>query len=142
MKKTIFILSCLAVLLSGCVYQADLRPEYNDTDVWVCEKPYIELCWSKSDGHIGVISYDDTQYDIIHEEGYGPLIWIYTDEAAPFINKDVPEEYWFFKGHVNYDKDNLEIEVQQDFKNIFNGELPTLEFKRYDKEKPLKSKEE
>jgi len=89
-----------------------------------------------------VISYDDTQYDIIHEEGYGPIIWIYTDEAAPFINKDVPEEYWVFKGHVNYDKDNLEIEVQQDFKNIFNGELPTLEFKRYDKEKLLKSKEE
>ena len=141
MKKTIIIL-CLVSLLSGCVYQAELRPEYNDTDMWICEKPYIELCWSKSDGHTGVVSNADTQYDIIHEETYGPLIWVYTAEATPFINTDVPEEYWVFKGHVDYGKDKLEIEVQQDFKNIFNGELPTLEFKRYDKEEYLKEKEE
>ena len=142
MNRIILILLCLVLLLNGCVYQAELRPEYNDTDMWICEKPYIELCWSKSDGHTGVISYADTQYDIIHEEDYGPLIWIYTTEATPFRNKDVPEEYWVFKGHVDYGKEKFEIEVQQDFKNIFNGELPTLEFKRYDKEEYLKEKEE
>ena len=141
MKKVVLIVLCLVLFLSACVYQGELRPEYNDKDVWICEEPYIELSWSKSDGHTGVISYDDIQYDIIHEETYGPLIWIYTAEAKPIINTDIPEKFWVLKGHVNYGKDKLEIEVQEDFKNIFNGELPTLEFKRYDKEEYLKEKE-
>ncbi len=142
MKKFVLIVICLTLILSGCVYQSELRPEYNDTDVWVCEKPYAELYWSKSQGHTGIISYNDAQYNITHEETYGPLIWVYTTEATPFRNTDVPEEYWIFKGHANYGKDSLSIEIHADYKNIFNGELPTLNFKRYNKEEYLKNKEE
>lgn len=131
MKKSILIVLLLICFLSGCVYQAELRPKYNDTDVWICEEPYIELCWSKSNGQTGLISYADIQYDIMHREDYGSLIWVYTEEAKLLENTDVPEEYWVFKGHVDYGKDKLEIEVREDFKNIFNGELPTLKFKRH-----------
>jgi glutathionylspermidine synthase len=141
LMKKILLLLCLVLNLSGCVYQAELRPEYNDTDVWVCETPHIELCWSKSSSRTGVICSDDTQYNIIHEQTYGPLIWVYTDDAKPIRNTDIPKDLWIFKGHVNYGKDALTIEVQEDFKNIFNGEKPTLEFKRYDKEEYLKNKE-
>ena len=35
-----------------------------------------------------------------------------------------------------------EKHIEKDFKNIFNGELPTLKFKRYNKEEYLKNKEE
>lgn len=141
MKKTILILLFLIWLLSGCVYQAELRPEYNDTDVWICENPYTELYWSKSQGNIGVFYYADTQYNITHEETSGPLIWIYTAEAKDMRNLDEQKEYKLFKGRADYEEKNLTIEIQEDFKNIFNGELPTLEFKRYNKEEYLKDKE-
>ena len=36
----------------------------------------------------------------------------------------------------------IEVNPSLNFKNIFNGELPTLKFKRYDREEYLKEKEE
>ena len=52
-----------------------------------------------------------------------------------YNDTDVPEEYWVFKGHVDYGKDKLEIEVQQDFKNIFNDLKGTIK-KNIKKTKP------
>jgi len=142
MKRNILILLSLIFILNGCLYQAELRPEYNDTDVWICEKPYIELYWSKSHWNAGVISYDGIQYDITHEENYGSLILIYTAEAKGMRDLDKQQEFLVFKGHADYGKDSLSIEVEKDYKNVFNGELPTLEFKRYKKEEYFKSKED
>ena len=141
MNKTMLTLLCLVLILSGCVYQAELRPEYNDTDVWVCEKPYIELYWSSTIGNAGKIIIDEIEESIYHESNYGPLIKIYTSEAKNTNDLQAQKEFIVFKGRVDYGKDNLTIEVQEDFKNIFNGEKPTLEFKRYDKEEYLKNKE-
>ena len=141
MKKIILILLYLVLVLCGCVYQAELRPEYNDTDVWVCESPYIELYWSSTIGNAGKITINKIEENIYHESNYGPLIKIYTSEAKNTNDIQEQKEFSVFKGHVNYGKDRLTIEVQEDYKNIFNGEKPTLEFKRYDKQEYLKNKE-
>ena len=142
MKKISLIVLLLLFLVSGCVYQADLRPEYNDKDVWVCEKPYIELCWSKTNGTIGkIIVADDDEETLFHEANYGPLIKIYTSEAKDIEDLQEQKNFLLFKGRISYGKEKLEIEVQEDFKNIFNGDKPTLKFKRYDKEEYFKDKE-
>ncbi|MBR1969187.1 MAG: hypothetical protein IKA17_02405 [Clostridia bacterium] len=141
MKKIILILLYLVLVLCGCVYQAELRPEYNDTDVWVCESPYIELYWSSTIGNAGKITINKIEENIYHESNYGPLIKIYTSEAKNTNDIQEQKEFSVFKGHVNYGEDRLTIEVQEDYKNIFNGEKPTLEFKRYDKQEYLKNKE-
>ena len=140
MTKNITAVICILLILSGCVYQADLRPEYNDTEVWICEKPYIELYWSKSNGNIGKILFNGIEYKIYHESDYGVLIWIYTSEAENMKNLDKMKRFCLFKGRVNYGKKSLTIEVEEDYKNIFGGEKPVMKFVKHNKEKYFNGK--
>ena len=140
MTKNIAAVICILLIMSGCVYQADLRPEYNDTDVWICEKPYIELYWNTSAGHTGKIFYDDIPYNIIHEENYGSLIRIYTTEAESYELFEEKMQYCLFQGRIIYGKKSLTIEVKEDFKNIFGGEKPVMKFVKHNKEKYFNGK--
>lgn len=141
MKKIVFVMLFSILALAGCVYQADLRPKPNETDVWICKEPYMEFYWSEESGNSGIIIIDEAEQSIFHESDYGATIWVYTPEAKDMRNLDEQKEFCLFRGHADYGKEKLIIKVQEDFKNIFNGELPTLNFKRYDKEDYLKEKE-
>ena len=141
MKKLAFVMIVSMLLLAGCVYQSDLRPKPRETDVWICEEPYMELYWSKENGNSGRIILDEVEQSIFHEADYGATIWVYTPEAKDVKTLEEQKEFCIFKGRADYGKQKFTIEVQEDFKNTFGGELPTLNFKRYNKEEYFKNKE-
>ena len=141
MKKTILILLCLVLLLSGCFYQPELRPRLECPEIWVCEEPYTILDWDKTDENSKIVVGENV-YEIVFRTTAGPQLMVYDKEGKSEEENYYNNEYLLFRGHTTYEEKTAIVRVEKDFKNIFNGELPTLEFKRYDKEEYLKEKEE
>ena len=135
MRKTILIALCMVLFLSGCVYQPEIRPRLDSPEIWVCEEPYAELYWEKT-GQDSKIIVDENVYEIDFRTTAGPQMMVYAKEGVNenFYNSD----YLLFRGHTTYEKETAVVKVEKDFKNIFNGELPTLKFKRYSKEEYFK----
>lgn len=140
MKKTILALLLLACLVSGCIYQRELRPIRDVEEVWICDDPYAELYWDNIGQH-GKIIIDENIYDVVFTTTTGPQIMVYNKEGKNEKENSYNNDYLLFRGHTTYQEEAAIVKVEKDFKNIFNGELPTLEFKRYNKEEYLKDKE-
>ena len=141
MKKTIIILLCSVLLLNGCYYQPDLRSRLECPEVWVCEEPYTILDWDKTDENSKMVV-EGNVYEIVFTTTAGPQMMVYDREGKSEEENYYNIDYLLFRGHTTYEEKTAIVRVEKDFKNIFNGELPTLEFKRYDKEEYLKEKEE
>ena len=141
MKKTILILLFWLIFLSGCYYQPDLRPRLDSPEIWVCEEPYVILYWDKIDENSKIVV-EENVYEIVFRTTAGPQLMVYDKEGKSEEENYYNNEYLLFRGHTTYEEKTAIVRVEKDFKNIFNGELPTLEFKRYDKEEYLKEKEE
>ena len=134
MKKIVFlILVCIFIsTLTGCTYQGDKRPKRNETEVWICEDPYFELYWSYEKGCVGKLCIDENEYNIIHVADHGASIYIYEyveDFHSLFFEEQL--EFSLFSGKANYGKEKITITVDMDYKNIFGGENPTMEFIKY-----------
>ena len=132
MKKTIFVILWLALILSGCYYQPDLRPRLDCPEVWVCEEPYTILDWDKTDENSKIVV-GESVYEIVFTTTAGPQIIVYDKEGKSEEENYYNSDYLLFRGHTTYKKETAVVKIEEDFKNIFNGELPTLEFKRYKK---------
>lgn len=141
MKKVVLITLLLMFLMGGCIYQGELRPKPDDEEVWICESPYAELYWGKSK-QCGKIIVDDIVYEIVFTTTSTPKLTVFEKEMKKERENIVDYDYCLFSGRTAYEKETAIVEVEKDFKNIFNGELPTLKFKRYTKEEYLKNKEE
>ena len=141
MKKSIVIVVVYMLLLNGCFYQPKLRPRIDNPEVWVCEEPYAILYWEKTDQNSKIIVGENV-YEIVFTTTAGPQMMVYDKEGKSEEENYYNNNYLLFRGHTTYEKETAIVRVEKDFKNIFNGELPTLKFKRYDKEEYLKQKEE
>lgn len=141
MKKTILILLLWLILLSGCFYQPKLRPRIDNPEVWICEEPYAILYWDEIDENSKIVV-EENVYEIVFTTTAGPQMMVYDKEGKSEEENYYNNDYLLFRGHTTYEKETAIVRVEKDFKNIFNGELPTLKFKRYDKEEYLKEKEE
>ena len=140
MKKTILTLLFLLVFLNGCFYQPKLRPRLDSPEVWVCEEPHVELYWGKTKQNSKIII-DENVYEIVFRTTAGPQMMVYYKEGKSEEENYYDSAYLLFRGHTTYKEESAIVQVEEDFKDIFNGEKPTLEFKRYDKEEYLKNKE-
>ena len=140
MKKSILILLFLLIFLSGCFYQPDLRPRLDSPEVWLCDEPYAELYWGKTKLNSKIII-DENVYEIVFTTTAGPQMMVYDKEGKSEEENYYNNDYLLFRGHTTYKEETAIVKVEEDFKNIFNGEKPTLEFKRYDKKEYLKNKE-
>ena len=139
MKKSILIVIAL-IMLNGCFYQPKLRPHPDNEEVWVCESPYAKLYWAGEDSY-GEIEAGDKLHEVVFFTSAGPQMMVFDKAMIQESDSDMDFEYCLFRGHTTYGEETAIVKVQEDFKNIFNGDLPTLNFKRYDKEDYLKEKE-
>ena len=138
LKRIIIFTFICTIILCGCFYQPELRPRLDNPEVWICEKPYAELHWDELGGSSKIII-DDITYEIVFSTTAGPQLSVYEKETEDGV-------YYgqrLFRGHTTYKEDSAVVRVEEDFKNIFGGELPTLHFKRYKKDDlPERKKEE
>lgn len=141
MKKSIAVLIICVIMLNGCFYQPELRPNPDVEEVWVCDSPYAELYWDDIGQH-GKLIIDENVYEVVFSTTAGPQMMVYNKEGKNEEENSYNSEDLLFRGHTTYEEKTAIVRVEKDFKNIFNGELPTLKFKRYDKEEYLKNKEE
>lgn len=132
MKKIVFLILVCILTLTGCTYQGDKRPDYNDTEVWICEDPYFEIYWKSTEGNVGKLCIGDNEYNIVHEEDHGPYMFV-REYVENFHSLSFEEqlELYLFRGDVNYGKEKMTITVDVDYKNVFNGKKPTMEFIKY-----------
>ena len=129
------------MLLNGCTYQANRRPKYDDSIVWVCQSPRIELYWSNSEDTYGKIYIKNKEIDLFHVENPGSGFDVYKNEASNcYFTADGAEEYLLFKSRANYNYDTFTLQVEEDRVNMFDGELPLLKFKCYKKSEYFKDK--
>lgn len=140
-KVTLIVLICL-LTLTGCrVYQADKRPELSNTEVWICEQPYLELYWTPDSMH-GKLIIDEMEYSVVHTADYGAGIWIY-ENVEGFKNAEFSEEkmnYCLFECRADYGKEKITLQIARDFKDIFKGKFPKLELKKYNIDEYFKNK--
>ena len=141
MRKSALVVIICVIMLNGCFYQPELRPRLDDAEVWVCESPYAELYWDEN-GQNGKIMFGENIYEIVFSTTAGPQIMVYDKEGKNEEENSFNNDHLLFRGHTTYKKETAIVSVEKDFKNIFSGELPTLEFVRYSKEEYLKNKEE
>ena len=139
-KVLVYLILCL-IILSGCYYQPELRPHPNIEEIWICKSPYAELYWDDIGQH-GTIIVEDDVYEVVFRTTAGPQMMVYDKEGKNEEENYYNSDYLLFRGHTTYEKKTAIVRVEKDFKNIFNGELPTLKFKRYSKEEYLKNKKE
>ena len=85
---------------------------------------------------------EENVYEIVFTTTAGPQMMVYDKEGKSEEENFYNNDYLLFRGHTTYEEKTAIVRVEKDFKNIFNGELPTLKFKRYDREEYLKEKEE
>ena len=141
MKKTILAILLVMFLVNGCIYQRELRPRPDNEEVWICESPYAELYWGESE-QCSKIIVGDIIHEVIFSTSSGPQLTVFEKGVEKEGKNTIDYDYCLFRGHTTYEEKTAIVRVEKDFKNIFNGELPTLKFKRYNKEEYLKEKEE
>ena len=142
-RRSAVLTIVLVFSLLGCTYQAEKRPVFNDDEVWICEKPYIELYWSKTDGKSGTIEINNVYTDIYQVSTHGALMEIYSIEEKEIHNTaESNGQYLLFKSRANYNYDTFTLQVEEDPANMFDGELPLLKFKCYKKSEYFKDKQD
>ena len=138
MKKTILSILLVMFFINGCIYQRELRPRLDNKEIWICENPYVELHWGESEQCSKVIV-GDISYEVVFSTTSGTQLSVFEKEMEKEEKNFIDYDYCLFRGHTTYEEKNATVRVEKDFKNIFNGELPTLKFKRYNKEEYLKN---
>lgn len=129
MRKKFYLLGAMLlcfVLLCGCDVYAGKRPEANPNERWVCEDPQMYFTWTDDVGcHWGEITIDGitTKVEVLFDYGSGVIIIQF---GATIISSDTK----LFQGDCKFGKDELVVTVEEDYANLFNGDLPSFVFKR------------
>ena len=122
------LILCL-IILSGCIADADKRPQCNNEYVWVCnELEDSYFYWDENEEvFIGLLSHDEKTYDIAWLDSSGLAISIMP--AKKYIEQEyVTSEDEILFGFADYQENYLTLEIQEDKLNIFNGEITTISF--------------
>ena len=138
MKKILILMMLCIFLLTGCIYQGEFRPEPDAGFIWVCEEPYAEFeCFSKSMDS-GKLIYDDVEYSIYYGDSPGSSIYIYSEEILQHPETLDTDEHAILYVKANYHSNGFTLTIIEDIKNIFDGKVTEMEFKKYTKEDYLK----
>ena len=142
MKEIFTVILIMILIISGCIYQGNFRPDANSDNVWICEELYAEYYWSEQlQRRIGKIVLNDKEYNVLYGESYGSRMIVYSDYVLRLgDNWDEYDPYELFRGRVNYEKDCFTLTVEEDKQNIFGGEKPVMKFVKHDKEKYFNGK--
>ncbi len=133
-----------AVFLSGCMYQADLRPTSDTSLIWVSKDPYAELEFNEEQGSpIGKVVYNKNEYSVAYDANYGAGIYMMSKEILNSENDTrVWSDFLWVRGRADYKRDGFDFQVKEDYVNMFDGELPLLKFKCYKKVDYFKEKQD
>lgn len=141
MKKVILIVTVILLIVTGCTYQAENRPKPDENQIWVCKEPYCEMYWLNGSCG-GKLIVNDVEYCVKYSADYGNGFRIYEkyDDSDIFYT-DEYEKYCLIRGKVqSYDNGRFTMKVKYDYKNLFDGEKPTMTFVRYSKRRYLNSR--
>ena len=143
MKKMLIILVCV-ICFNGCMYQAELRPVHDTSLIWICEEPYAEFKFVKEKSMPkGRIIYNEKRYNVAYDVNYGAGMYIMSGDILKSENEDA---YWHdflcAMGRAEYKRDGFDFQIEEDYVNMFNGELPLLKFKCYKKADYFKEKQD
>ena len=128
MKRITCLILITTLLLVGCDVYAYIRPQCVDGEIWVCEEPYIYFYFDSNEksflGRIG----KENSIDIHKFSDYG--VNVFFCDISSLRNSDV-EGSEMFRGEADYQEGYFDLEVTEDYENIFGGELPVIRFTRY-----------
>jgi len=132
MKKILLLILMISFVLSGCesheVYY--YSPKQNDSEIWICEEPYLEMYWAE-DKYGGKLIWNEKEYRLVHKRDHGRNIDIYEDIEGVDYSSYEADKHMLFSGIARYSKDKMIITVNVDYKNVFGGEKPTFELIKY-----------
>ena len=126
MKRILILILIITLFQTACTYQVNERPKLNDNEIWICEEPYLELYWTETK-YGGKLVVGEKEYNIVHTQDAGPSIYFYEDNKNLDLRYDSKRQYRLFRGKADYGKRKMTITVDIDYKNIFDGEMPTFE---------------
>ncbi len=128
-KLALALLILCLTILSGCIADADIRPQCNNEYVWVCnELEDTYFYWNENEEvFIGLLSHDEKTYDIAWQDSSGLGVSIVPAKKLQEQEYVTSEDEILF-GFADYQKDFLILEIEEDKLNIFNGEIATITF--------------
>ena len=132
-RKIIIIMLILIYIisLSSCIASPELRPQYVAEEIWACEEPFIYFQYSNTTKRLdGNIYCDDKIIDFFAHLNSTLYIRFLTKDAIK-DNSIYLSGYTIFAGLADYQKGYFDLEIIEDYENIFGGELPVIRFTRY-----------
>ena len=75
MKQIFTVILIMILIISGCIYQGNFRPDANSDNVWICEELYAEYYWSEQlQRRIGKIVLNDKEYNVLYGKIFKQLL--------------------------------------------------------------------
>ena len=127
-----FIIALIYIVsLSSCIARPELRPQYVVEEIWACEEPFVYFQYSETTKHLdGEIYHNGEVYHFFVVDDSGLRIQ-FLIEGAIVDNCIHSEGNTIFAGLADYQEGYFDLEVTEDYENIFGGELPVIRFTRY-----------
>lgn len=116
-----------AVAVSGCDFYSRQHPDTDPQVQWVSEVPNMSFAWDEENGgHRGEL--------VI--EGNTSLIGVGFRSEHMDVRCEDPESYGstLFGGKCKFGKNQITLSVMHDNADIFGGDLPTIVFKKKNKD--------
>lgn len=130
----LLVLICISFSLSACISDADIRPQFDPNYVWVCEDPFSYFIYGDVNRDApGILVYAENEYYYFMVDGTGPSI----DFALPSaFSADgyTPKGNLLLYGIADYEEGYFVYTIEEDYLNIFGGEVKTMTFVRMSKE--------
>ncbi len=127
--STIIILS---LFLCSCIADDEVRPGIDPNEVWVCEYPFA---YFKFDEEMldspGKLIYNGAEYDFFESSGSSLALKFMKPEAYKGDDVFAYPEFTYLHGFADYKEGYFTYAIENDYDNIFNGEVTEMLFTRY-----------
>lgn len=126
---TIIILS---LFLCSCEAHSDVRPGIDPNEVWVCEYPFAYFKFDEEMLDMpGKLIYNDKEYDFFEFSNNGIMINFMKSEAYKEDGIYLDAEFTYLHGFADYQEGYFVYSIENDYDNIFNGEITEMLFTKY-----------
>ena len=128
----IILVFLLNLILVSCDPYSDVRPDFDPEVVWVCEQPFAYFKYDEElDDFPGKLIYNDTEYDFFELEAVGSPLRFMKPEAYKENSVSLGSKFTYLHGFADYKEGYFTYEIENDYDNIFNGEVTEMLFTKY-----------
>ena len=127
--STIIILS---IFLCSCIADDDVRPGIDPNEVWVCEYPFAYFKFDEETMDFpGKLIYNDKEYDFFESASTGTEVEFFKPEAYKGDDVFAYPEFTYLHGFADYQEGYFIYSIENDYDNIFGGEITEMLFTKY-----------